>query len=357
MKLPAWEDLDSGQKDVLETPLDQNLFVVGPPGSGKTILIVKRASQLQSARISVNAITYNRMLRRRLALWGCEASTMHSFMWNDFASRSGKPCPFINKWDLDWKKIEACLNHKSATPDSRHLLVDEGQDLPSPFFRYASRHAADCLTVAADEEQALGSRHTTLEEIKKSSGLDNPVMLRYNYRNVPEVVAVAKHFHQGRLPVAQVRRKKTGERPRLRQVRDSDEVAGWISRWLSNRGGTIGVIVRRKEYGKDICKRTRRRLRGKRVDYYDSDLQNDGAIDLDASGVTVLTKESVKGQEFDMVAITQLDRFLPCQSPEDFRAMYMMCTRARTHLFLLHEGNLDKAVRDALPGARVLERE
>ena len=253
--------------------------------------------------------------------------------------------------------MEARLNKKGPTPDRQHLVIDEGQDLPRQFFGYASRHAADGLTVTADEEQALNSRHTTLEEIKKFAGLDDPVMLRYNYRNTPEVVAVAKHFHQGQLPVAQVRRPRTGERPRLRRVRDSDEMAERISLWLSNRGGTIGVIVRHKEYGKDIRERIRRRLRDKRVDYYDSDLQNDGTIDLDASGVTVLTKESVKGQEFDMVAITQLDRFLPCQSPEDFRAMYMMCTRARTHLFLLHEGNLDKAVRDALPGARVLERE
>ena len=284
---------------------------------------------------------------------------MHSFMSKDYDFRTGESCPMDENdpWKHDWEAIEARLKQIGATPDQRHLLVDEGQDLPSQFFRYASRHAADFLTVAADEEQALSSGHTTLAKIKRCAGLDDPVMLRYNYRNTPEVVAVAKHFHQGELPVAEVRRPGTGERPRLRQVRDSDEVAGWISRWLSNRGGTIGVIVRNRKYGKDICERTRRRLRGKRVDYYDSDPPNEDAIDLDAPGVTVLTKESVKGQEFDMVAITQLDRFLPCRSPEDHRAMYMMCTRARTHLFLFHEGNLNHAVREALPGERVLERE
>ena len=41
MRLPTYDELsnDEEQLDVLEAPLDQPLFVVGPPGSGKTSLV------------------------------------------------------------------------------------------------------------------------------------------------------------------------------------------------------------------------------------------------------------------------------------------------------------------------------
>ena len=41
MRLPTWDELSSvkEQLDVLDFPLDRSLFVVGPPGSGKTVRV------------------------------------------------------------------------------------------------------------------------------------------------------------------------------------------------------------------------------------------------------------------------------------------------------------------------------
>ena len=41
---------DEEQLDVYETPFDESLFVVGPPGSGKTVLAVHRAQMLVECR-------------------------------------------------------------------------------------------------------------------------------------------------------------------------------------------------------------------------------------------------------------------------------------------------------------------
>ena len=90
MHLPTWEELSSvpEQLDVLEYPLDQSLFVAGPPGSGKTVLAMHRARQaaeFEAARNraapQVGVVTFNRMLRRLLALMnegGVGVSTMQS---------------------------------------------------------------------------------------------------------------------------------------------------------------------------------------------------------------------------------------------------------------------------------------
>ena len=48
MRLPTYDEIarDEKQLEALETPLDESLFAVGPPGSGKTVLAVRRAQML-----------------------------------------------------------------------------------------------------------------------------------------------------------------------------------------------------------------------------------------------------------------------------------------------------------------------
>ena len=90
---------------------------------------------------------------------------------------------------------------------------------------------------------------------------------------------------------------------------------------------------------------------------YSNQEKNEQSIDVRKPGVTVLNKESVKGQEFDTVFLLELERFVPCASNADYRAMYMMCTRARDKLFLVHGPNALSADTDAaLPGMNILER-
>ena len=92
MRLPTWDELISvkEQLDILEHPLDQSLFVVGPPGCGKTVLAVQRAQMVAEQTPSVEIVTYNRMLRRLLSLLSSSAesaSTMQSFVWTDYRDR------------------------------------------------------------------------------------------------------------------------------------------------------------------------------------------------------------------------------------------------------------------------------
>ena len=76
-----------------------------------------------------------------------------------------------------------------------------------------------------------------------------------------------------------------------------------------------------------------------------------------APGVTILNKESAKGQEFDTVFVLELEGFIPCTTEAERRAMYMMCTRARDNLFLVYgPHDLAPAAAVALPGPDILER-
>jgi len=351
------------QLQVLEHPLDQALFVAGPPGSGKTVLALQRAQMMAVTQEPVPIVTYNRMLRRLLALMRdvdeVTPSTMHSFISRDYHSRTGETPPTRqhDTYAYQWDDMLGRLQQVQSPPCGVNLVVDEGQDLPEGFFIYVSRHVSRTMTVFADDDQALGAQRTTLEQIKNATGLADPVILKANYRNAPEVARVAEHFHRGRLPAAEVRRLPTGELPRVIRSPNTAATADLMSNWCTTRGGSVGVIVYRNETGENLHGQLAARLPRTRIDIYKNQNRNEDDINILADGVTILNKASVKGQEFDSVFILELESFIPFADDVERRAMYMMCTRSRDHLFLVHgPGPPSLQAVQSLPGPDVLER-
>ena len=242
-------------------------------------------------------------------------------------------------------------------PRWHHAIVDEGQDLPQNFFRYLHEHAATVLTVFADENQALADQRTTLTEIAVGGHLPNPILLHENHRNRPEIAALAEHFHSGRLPAATCRRPPIGQRPRLIKKVSIGDAAEFIATWFQNRGGTVGVVVNANDTGRNLCNALRGRLPETRVDFYDSQEANENSISLLDDGITIVNKNSAKGQEFESVFILELEAFIPCRNDAMKRAMYMMCARARDYLFLVPgRVGLSAEAEEALPGPNILER-
>ena len=367
MRLPTWEELErvDEQLDVLEHPLDEPLFVAGPPGSGKTVLATTRAQAIAEHN-HVVLLTYNRMLRRLLTLLNDKKAvsiiinTMQSYVWRHYKERTrhNPPCFPRDKYAYIWADMFRVLKRCDAQPNISHLIVDEGQDLAEEFFAYAARYISRTMSVFADDDQALTERRTTLEQIKQAADLPDPIILSQNHRNTPEIARVAEHFHSGRLPAATVRRAHSGDVPRLAEHPTFDDVLQSIITWSQNRGGSIGVVVDQNSTGERLHTMVRQRLPRLRCDIYTFKKTNEKSINVLEPGITILNKESVKGQEFDTVFVLELQQFLPCYSDADKRAMYMMCSRARDDLWLIcgPYGRLNPAILNALPDADILER-
>ena len=362
MRLPTYEEIarDENQLDVYETPFDESLFAVGPPGSGKTVLAVHRAQMLVEASIPVVLITYNRMLRRLVAQLTEEqigAQTMHTFVGSHYYAQTNAMAPSTAPYTHDWNAIFETLERRGVIPNSTHVIVDEGQDLPKGFFRYLRSFVATHITVFADEDQALTGERSTLRDIRNAAGLDQPIVLSVNHRNTPEVARVAEHFHAGQAPVPEVIRSPSGELPLVVLCRGQGATRR-IANWYGARGGRVGVaVVNNRPTGRALYSRLRSQLPGHRVDFYTNDQQNEDDIDLLEPGITILNVQSIKGQEFDTVFVMEIGELLLQLDEVNTRKMYMLCARARDHLILMHEGNrLPRALLDQLPGADILER-
>jgi superfamily I DNA/RNA helicase len=67
------DDLDDKQKSVIDLPLNESHLIIGPPGSGKTNLLLLRASQMvRSGKPNVLVIVFTRTLREFLATGGAQ---------------------------------------------------------------------------------------------------------------------------------------------------------------------------------------------------------------------------------------------------------------------------------------------
>lgn len=362
LRLPTYDDLSRNAKqlEVYETPARESVFVVGPPGSGKTVLAIHRSMLLVEAGCPVVFITFNRMLRRlteELAKRPIQAMTMHKFVSRHYQKHKRENAPRVRQYIYDWSKMRDELKKSGIKPEAMHLVVDEGQDLPNQFYQYMVKHVASNFSIFADEDQTITKLRSSLRQIKAMTGLEEPIILNGNHRNTPHIASVAQHFFVGNTPVPIVHRSASGELPRFVPYVCLENAADRIANWNNSRGGRIGVVVARNDTGSELQRLLQQRLKRERVDMYSFDMKNEDSIDILAPGITVLNEKSVKGQEFDTVFVMEIDQFLMRTEDVAKRTMYMLCSRARDNLFLMSQvSQLSPALMSRLPGKDILLR-
>lgn len=359
MKLPSWDELKGEKLAIIDHPLDQSMLVVGPPGSGKTLLALHRTERLKGAGRERRVITYNKMLCRLVELHdetGADVMTMHRFVGIDYKRRTGSE---LNSFNHNWTQMITTVQHQPFHSAKRyHLVVDEGQDIEPGFYEYASACSTRTLSIFADEHQNLDEeKGSKWEQIHKAAGEPKAFVLKENHRNTAEIAKVAEHFHEGKVPPAVLKRGFSGQRPWLWLSPDLKNTAQRIANWFGTNGGNVGVVVDLNSTGNEIHRLLQAHLPEARVDIYASGSSDASSINLLDDGITVMNVKSVKGQEFDTLFLLELERFIPCRTAVMRRVMYMVCARARDHLWLISGFNpLSAAAVAALPGDDLLER-
>lgn len=357
MRLPTYQELSKEQDGVYGLPLDGNYLVSGPPGTGKTVMALYRASLLEKGKRPVRLITYSRLLSRyvrsatdTLDMDETSVATMHSWLASFWQKNYKRRLPQVRPYMPDWAAMFTSIQ-TDLPKESPDLIVDEGQDLPREFYTMA-RLVSNHLTVFADENQRMSDTNSSLAEITYYAMIaaENVKTLTRNYRNTRPIAEYSARFYAGLPSGIPELPTKSGELP----VLDSrgtlnDEVQAIVRYAKANEDHEIGVIVPSQK----LVKSFRNRLDGK-VPTVRSYLSGESAeIAFDDPGVTVLTYNSAKGLEFDAVFLPALNEATHDPgTPETRMVFYVLTSRARDRLFLSYHGDgetpLVRMLREAL---------
>lgn len=377
MKFPKLSELDKDQARIYQgAPTTGTIMVLGPPGTGKTVIAFHRAHVLQKLKRDPRVVMYNKVLatytsNRNGVAESVDVKTFHKWVyeWWKKAVPGGNGPPMVpgDRFSFDWSTIQnAVLSRMSNFEDMKgvnwgHLIVDEGQDFPSAMYNalkvvqtFAEVKGADPapgITVLADENQRLQlGKNSTIEDIRMALGLHeadkNVFILKKNYRNTLEIAAFAAQFYVGLktgIPEMPTRR---GSAPVVSTSgKDSagknlDAFCAKIARFAMNRRtDEIGVLVPNDKTRKSVVNRLTKKLEGKdmEIQTYASSDETTRAEDLvfDSGGhITVLNYQSAKGLEFDAVFVVDPSQLLNGGASELSAKMYLyvMCSRARGFL-------------------------
>jgi len=194
------DQLDSDQKDVVKLPGEGSYLVQGPPGSGKTNLLLLRANYISlKGKPNLLILTFTRTLKEFIAMGGKEYSfplekiQTHISWTKDFLRMFGVMPDNTSKFESlrknlaeQIKQLIVCENVKGFYDA---ILLDEAQDyLPEEIENF--KHLSNTIFAVADSHQKIYATNSPLEVLK--SVVDDVHSLSFHYRNGYQICRLAE---------------------------------------------------------------------------------------------------------------------------------------------------------------------
>lgn len=369
MRLPKLTELNAEQLSIFNAPLNETLLVIGPPGSGKTVLAFFRAEALRRKNVDCHVLMYNRVLNsftKNKDFPDVASDTLLTWLSKWWKKAVGSSIPKIQSAGRrgyrpnDYEEMinRIALASSDANFNWGHIIIDEAQDFPPELYtmfntckilKFNSQENAPTITILADENQRITKQNSTIAEIQESSGVSdsNKHSLVKNFRNTKQISEFAGGFYVGLESGRASPPDREGELPRVTRVEQASGVFEKIYRHLrQHEEEEVGVFLQTKSQVRkyfDALKARFASMPNIRVQGYvggDKEL-SDKTLQFDRPGtVTIVCLASVKGLEFDTVFIPELHSFRQDESNQEITKMqlYVSCTRARRTLRLLYQG-------------------
>ncbi len=363
MRLPKEAQLSREQKEVCFAPPEGTAIVVGPPGSGKTVVALFRMRNLKQGKHAVVAAMHNRVLSR----YAGQSQTFHTWIqkwWRESTRRSlptsatREPNGFQHP-DFASAANLACSTLKGEIRSKGHwghLILDEAQDFDASAHRFLSAvqslsfsdlEPADrpSILILADENQRITQKNSTVRDLSDAYMIprDELYLLKRNYRNTREIARFAAQFFNDAASGIPELPERRGDVPRIVVTSSLDDAVDRIAAHARlHANEEIGVLVHYEKTRRKLYNKLTHRLRDVKIavqtySSQDEQFRNEDALKFDEPGVTVLCYASSKGLEFDSVFLPELQSYPMDPETRDVVKMHLdvMASRARNLLTAL----------------------
>jgi superfamily I DNA/RNA helicase len=341
------------QRSIVEVRPDRHHLVMGPPGSGKTQVLLHRARWLRDRahtppdrfRIFVYTNVLSQFIRQSLDYLAIPPGTVQTFddwcgdLWGKLVGGRKPKVPAPGK-GLDYQAIRrgvaaALQKTPGAAPLLDFAMVDEGQDLDAYAYQIL-RAAVPHVSVFADARQQIFEGGLGEAEILTALGVaQQTAALLPAFRNSPDVAKLASYFgnHFDGLNYSAKDRQKPCFYVAADWDDEIDQMAIIIREQMRlNHKVCIIVPTNRDLYG------VAKRLTERGVPVEKATPPRGGAPHADFNSLTpkIATYHSAKGLTFDCVILPKLveNNFQRVTGPRRHRLLLVGITRATQWVYL-----------------------
>lgn len=196
-------ELDSDQKAVSSVGGEGSHLVLGPPGSGKTNILLLRANYLTLAdRPNIAIVVFTRTLRKFIASGGRE----YAFPASKIMTCTSWQLDVLHQYGVDVKlpqdfceqrrylagKISALIKRRSLSKIYDAILLDEAQDYTPDEITLFKQLGGQLFAVADSRQQIYKEEERGAEPLAAvREAVDEIHELRYHYRNGREICKLA----------------------------------------------------------------------------------------------------------------------------------------------------------------------
>ncbi|WP_257279589.1 MULTISPECIES: 3'-5' exonuclease [unclassified Endozoicomonas] len=347
------QELTENQMNAVDASCDCHLLFIGPPGSGKTQILLHRANDLAHINnvskekfcIFIFTKVLSKYIRSAASILGIpldSITTFDSWVYHFYKKSVSSTVPRKNKktdYDGIRKGVLDYLNQNKDAPVFDFVMVDEGQDLDETAYKILlliSEH----ITVCADYRQQIYPYGAVEGEIACYLGLDTAkINLLDALRCSPYLVPLASSFiideKERSLFYEQTRAKsQTRETPVLRIHDNVDnekkDVADVVRTRLRKNESVAILLPKRAQISSMYNSLTAAGIEAETQTKLGPDL------DFTTDNPKLLTYHSAKGLTFDCVILPRLVNsvFKHESEEERKRLIFVGITRATQWVFM-----------------------
>ena len=321
-------ELSDDQRQVINRRTDNSFIVKGCAGSGKSILALWKAKQIQDeGKGSFLFVVFTKALKQYMSDGVSQIGIHSSCIENYNQCFYWKKDADTGQWvQGDWKK------------DSYdYLIVDEAQDFSQEDILLFKSKARKALLLYGDSAQQLyhfipGKTTISMDDMVYITKFPTEQLV-FNHR-LPKKVARLAEYINSESDVLERRCQNEGtELPKIFEYRTFEEQLDAIIQIIRNRNfEDVGILFR---HNRDV-ERATAYFKAHGLPNVEAKINESIDLNFKSDNPKIMTYHSAKGLQFEAVFIPECT----CSDNDDRNPLYVAVTRTYQTLYIMHSGNL-----------------